>query len=85
MELAFATRVTIAAGAAVLAVVLILFGPSPAPVLHRAQMRRRLRKAVGKRPVGRRALSRRLRSAKLMYYVAAVMAVLLGGVVALSG
>lgn len=76
MQLAFATRVTIAAGAALLAVVLLAFGPAPAVAPHRPHARRL-------RP--RRRLSRRSASGSLMYYLAASMAALLGGIVALAG
>jgi hypothetical protein len=76
MQLAFATRVTIAAGAALLAVALIAFGPAPAVAPHRPHAR-------SLRP--RRRLSRRSASGSLRYYLAASMAALLGGIVALAG
>jgi hypothetical protein len=81
MQLDVATRVTIAAGAALLAVALIAFGPAPAVAPHRPHARQPL--ARWRRPLRRR--SRRSASGSLMYYLAASMAALLGGIVALAG
>jgi hypothetical protein len=72
VDLEVVTRVVIVAAAALLAVALLVFGPSTAPRPHRIR---------GARPRTRRHA--RVDATNLMSYVAASMAVTLGGALAI--
>ena len=73
MDVDAVTRVVIVAGAAVLAVALLMIGPSSVPHRHRNPVRRR-----------GRAIHVRVDGTNLMSYLAASMAVLLGGALAIT-